>query len=128
MEPLLIEVSCNLSPNDPKWEELSSLAVEVGYRGFNGKTIWKQIGWIREQLMPPGRSFAHAIWKPMMTGHVLVFDFLTVPLPGSKLQEQTYRIRKRIIKVDGQRQTARSGPIKGDFSDEYFSVHPIYPQ
>lgn len=127
MEPLLIEVSCNLSHNDPKWEQISSLSLEVGYRGLNGKTIWKHIGWLREKLLPVGRTFAHALWKPAMTDHVLVFDFLPVPHPGSPEPEQTYRLRKRIIGPDGQSRTARTGLLKGDYADEHFTLHPVYP-
>jgi len=127
MEPLLIEVSCNLSQNDPKWEEISSLSLEVGYRGLNGKTIWKHIGWLREQLVPTGRNFAHALWKPAMTDHVLVFDFLPVPHLGSPEPEQSYRLRKRIVGPDGKSRTARSGLLKGDFTDEHFTLHPVYP-
>ncbi len=127
MEPLLIEVSCNLSQDDPKWEQISSLTLEIGYRGLNGKTIWKQIGWLREQLLPVGRTFAHALWKPEMSEHVLVFDFLPVPQPGSIEPEQTYRLRKRINRPDGQSRTARSGVLKGDYSDEHFTLHPVYP-
>jgi hypothetical protein len=127
MEPLLIEVSCNLSPNDPKWEQISSLSLEVGYRGLNGKTIWKHIGWLREQMLPAGRTFAHALWKPSMAEHVLVFDFLPVPHPGSPDPEQNYRLRKKIIDADGQSRTARTGHLKGDYTDEHFTLHPVYP-
>jgi hypothetical protein len=127
MEPLLIEVSCNLRPDDPKWEQISSLSLEVGYRGLNGKTIWKHIGWLREQLLPTGRTFVHALWKPAMADHVLVFDFLPVPFPGSPDPEQTYRLRKRITHPDGQSQTAKTGPLRGDYCDEHFTLHPVYP-
>lgn len=127
MEPLLIEVSCNLGKNDPKWEGISSLSMEVGYRGLNGKTIWKHIGWLRERLIPTGRTFAHALWKPAMTDHVLVFDFLPVPHPGSTEAEQTYKLRKRITSPDGQSKTARTGLLKGDYTDEHFTLHPVYP-
>lgn len=128
MEPLLIEVSCNLPPDDPRWEHISSLSLELGYRGLNGKTIWKHIGWLREQLLPSGRSFAHALWKSTMADHVLVFDFLPVPYPGSAKPEQNYRLRKRITTPDGQQKTVRSGLLIGDYSDEHFSLHPVYPQ
>lgn len=127
MEPVLIEVSCNLRQNDAKWEHISSLSLEVGYRGLNGKTIWKHIGWLSDKLLPSGRTFAHALWKPAMADHTLVFDFLPVSHPGSQEAEQTYKLRKRIIDADGQSRTARSGLIKGDYADEHFTLHPIYP-
>lgn len=127
MEPLLIEVSCNLRPNDPKWEQISSIALEIGYRGINGKTIWKHIGWLRDRIVPAGRTFAHALWKPSLTDHVLVFDFLPVQTPGSQEAEQTYKLRKRIISPEGQSKTARTGRIKGDYIDEHFTLHPVYP-
>ncbi len=127
MEPVLIEVRCNLNQNDPKWEQISSLSLEVGYRGLNGKIIWKHIGWLREQLLPSGRTFAHALWKPAMTDHILVFDFLPVPRPGSPNPEQTYRCRKKIVTAEGQSKTTRTGLLKGDYADEHFTLHPVYP-
>ncbi|MFN0215339.1 MAG: hypothetical protein ACKVT2_13870 [Saprospiraceae bacterium] len=127
MEPLLIEVSCNLNQNDPKWEQISSISLEIGYRGLNGKTIWKHIGWLRDRLLPTGRTFAHALWKPAMSDHVLVFDFLPVPQSGSLVPEQTYRLRKRIIDPNGLSRTARTGLLKGDYTDEHFTLHPMYP-
>lgn len=127
MEPLLIEVSCNLSPNDPRWENISSLALEIGYRGLNGKTIWKHIGWLSEQILPSGRSFAHALWKASMSDHVLVFDFIPVPQAGNSKPEMSYQIRKKIIAPDGQCKTARPLRLKGDYTDEHFTLHPVYP-
>lgn len=128
MDPILIEVSCNLQPSDPKWQQISSLSLEIGYKGLNGKTIWKQIGWLREKLLPAGKNFAHALWRPAMTDHVLVFDFLPVRVPGSHQAEQGYRLRKKITTQEGKSQTSRTGLISGDYADEHFTLHPMYPE
>lgn len=127
MEPLLIEVCCNLNQNDPNWKGISSISLEIGYKGLHGKTIWKHIGWLREQIAPSGKTFAHALWKPAMTGHTLVFDFLPVPPVGNKCPELNYRLKKRIIRLDGQTKTARTGLLRGDYQDEHFTLHPVYP-
>lgn len=127
MDPFLIEAHCNLAPDDPHWEQIESLKLEVGYPGLGGKTIWKSIGWLKEKTLPIGRSFAHALWKPKTTAHVMVFDFLPVLIGNTNETNKHYRIRESITLVDGRQKTSRTGPLRGEYSDEYFTLHPQYP-
>ncbi len=73
-------------------QEKGEIMGTLPWARFNFLTIWKHIGWLREQILPAGRSFAHALWKPAMTDHVLVFDFLPVPNPGSPEPEQNNQL------------------------------------
>jgi hypothetical protein len=127
MDPFLIEVRCNLSPDDPQWDRIESLKLEVGYPGLGGKIIWKGIGWLEEQTNPIGRSFAHALWKPKMAAHVLVFDFLPVFIGNTNETEKYYRIRESITTTDGRHKTSKTGPVRGQYSDDFFTLHPRYP-
>ncbi len=127
MDPFLIEVRCNLSPDDPQWEQIESLKLEVGYPSLGGKIIWKSIGWLQEKTIPFGRSFAHALWKPKMATHVLVFDFLPVFIGSTNETNKSFRIRESITTTDGRHRTARTGPLRGEYSDEFFTLQPQYP-
>lgn len=128
MEPVLFEIRCNLGPEDPGWTNIASLSLEVGYRGLQGKIIWKHIGWLREDPPTPGKNFAHALWKPNMTQHVLVLDFLPVPgKPEGKCLEQGYWLRKKIVKIEGYSQTLKTGILRGNYSDEHFTLLAVYP-
>lgn len=127
MDPFLIEARCNLRPDDPQWEKIESLKLEVGYPGLGGKIIWKSIGWLQEKTMPIGRSFAHALWKPKMTAHVMVFDFLPVFIGSTNETNKHYRVRESIITTDGLQKTSRTGPLRGEYTDEYFTLFPQYP-
>jgi hypothetical protein len=127
MDPFLIEARCNLTPDDPKWAEIETLKLEVGYPGLGGKTIWKGIGWLQEKTIPIGRSFAHALWKPRMADHVMVFDFMPVLIGNTRETEKKYRIRASITTSDGKLKTARTGPLRGAYADEYFTLQPQYP-
>jgi hypothetical protein len=62
-----------------------------------------------------------------MSDHVLVFDFIPVCKTGNAATEKNYKVRKKITTPDGQSRTMRSGNLSGDYSDEHFSLHPIYP-
>lgn len=127
MDPFLIEVRCNLSPDDPQWEQIESLQLEVGYPGLGGKTIWKSIGWLQEKTIPVGRSFVHALWKPKMATQVMVFDFLPVFIGNTNETNKHYRIRESITTADGRQRTSRTGPLRGNYADEYFTLYPHYP-
>lgn len=127
MDPFLIEARCNLSPDDPQWEQIESIQLEVGYPGLGGKTIWKSIGWLQEKTSPIGRSFAHALWKPKMTAHAIVFDFLPVFIGTTNETEKNYRIKASVITVDGRQKTSKSGPVRGQYIDDFFTLHPRYP-
>lgn len=127
MDPFLIEVRCNLMPDDPQWEKIESLKLEIGYPGLSGKTIWKSIGWLKEKTIPIGRSFAHALWKPKMATNVLVFDFLPVFIGSTNETDKQYRMRASIISNDGRQRTAKTGRLRGAYIDEFFTLHPQYP-
>lgn len=127
MNPLIIEVRCNLSPDNPRWNEIHSMRLEVGYPGRNGEIVWKHIAWLNDQLLPSGKSIAHAIWDRATAGLVLVFDFLTVLRSESAEPEKTYCIRKHITGVDGHARTTKSRLLQGNYKDEHFSLIPRYP-
>ena len=127
MDPFLIEVRCNLSPEDPQWDTIDSLKLEVGYPGLGGKTIWKSIGWLQEKTSPIGRSFAHALWKPKLAAQVLVFDFLPVFIGSTNETQKNYRIRESITTTDGHHKTSKTGPVRGQYTDEFFTLKPHYP-
>jgi hypothetical protein len=127
MDPVIIEVRCNWGQDDPRWQETSTLSLEIGYPTLGGKMLWKNIGWLREQWGATGRSFAHALWKPKMAGQVLLFDFLPLVLPQAAEPEKNYRIRKRITDAEGRLRTSKSALLRGDYADEHFSLHPQYP-
>ena len=114
MEPVLIEASCKLRPEDPKWKDISSVSLEIGYPGRSGQTLWKHIGWLNDQSAPAGRAFAHALWNQELTHHVLLFDFLPVFEPKNNELEQTYRIRKNITRNDGRLLSTKSRILRGD--------------
>jgi hypothetical protein len=128
MNPVLIEVHCNLPADDPNWKEIEGLQLEIGYPGRGGQTLWKHIGWLRDQMTPAGRQFAQAIWSQEMTNHVLVFDFLPVITSQGKGPEKSYRIRKSVTTASGRSKKIGTRLLKGDYHDEHFAFHPIYPE
>jgi hypothetical protein len=95
MTPITFEVSCNISPENPLWKDINSVALEIGYPGRGGEMLWKSIGWLRDHFLPAGKNIAHALWDQTSTGLVLIFDFLPKMLPDSAGFEKTYRIRKK---------------------------------
>ncbi|MBL7828883.1 MAG: hypothetical protein JNJ57_19770 [Saprospiraceae bacterium] len=127
MDPFLIEVRCNLPQDAPEWQQIESLTLEIGYPGIGGKTIWKSIGWLQDKTIPIGRSFAHALWKPNLAAQVLVFDFLPMFIGGTNETEKRYRVRELISTTDGRRKTAKTGLLRGVYSDEFFTLQPQYP-
>lgn len=127
MNPLIIEVRCNLSPDNPQWNEINSMRLEVGYPGTSGEIIWKHIAWLNDQLLPSGKSIAHAIWDRATAGLVLIFDLLTVRRTEGAEPEKTYCIRKHIVGADGHSRTTKSRLLQGDYKDEHFSLIPRYP-
>ena len=109
------------------WEQIESLKLEIGYPGLGGKIIWKGIGWIQDKANPIGRSFAHALWNPNMTNIVMLFDFLPALIGNTNETEKNYRIRAFITTKDGRNRTAKSGPIRDRYADEFFTLMPQYP-
>jgi hypothetical protein len=128
MNPVIFEVRCNLTPESPLWKEINSLALEIGYPGRGGQILWKHIGWLRDQLLPAGKSVAHALWNQATAGLVLIFDFLPVTLPDSNEPDKTYRIRKKIEVASGRSRTLQSKILTGEYKDEHFTLSPKYPE
>lgn len=128
MTPLVFEVRCNLTSESPLWQDINSLTLEIGYPGRGGEILWKQIGWLRDHLLPAGKSIAHALWSQTSTGLVLIFDFLPVMLPHNDGFEKTYRIRKKIKAANGRSHTSKSGILEGEYQDEHFTLSPQYPE
>lgn len=128
MTPIVFEVRCNLTPESPLWQNINCLMLEIGYPGRGGKTLWKQIGWLSDHLLPAGKSIAHAMWNQTSTGLVLIFDFLPVMLPNNTDLDKTYRICKKIMTAKGRLRTSKSGILQGEYQDEYFSLSPQYPE
>lgn len=127
MDPFLIEARCNLHPDSPEWERIESVKLEIGYPGIGGKVIWKSIGWLQDKTIPIGRSFAHALWKPNMSTQVLVFDFIPMFIGSTNETEKRYRVRAQIATTDGRQKTSKTGPLRGEYSDEFFTLQPRYP-
>ena len=128
MTSLVFEVRCNLTSESPLWQDINSLTLEIGYPGRGGQILWKQIGWLRDHLLPAGKSIAHALWNQTSAGLVLIFDFLPVMLPDSAGFDKTYRIRKKIKAANGRSRTSKSGVLEGEYQDEYFTLSPQYPE
>ncbi len=127
MNPLIIEVHCNLHSNSPQWDEIKSMRLEVGYPGRSGGIIWKHIAWMYDRQLPSGKSIVHALWDKASSDLVLAFDFLTVLHPESTEPEKTYCIRKHIMNGSGRLRTSKSRFLQGDYKDEHFSLIPRYP-
>jgi hypothetical protein len=127
LEPIIIEVRCNLQENDPRWNDIDTLSLEIGYPSREGRTLWKRIGWLRDQLMPIGKTFSPALWNRVRNRHTLVFDFLPVPQKSSLEPERKYFLRKHITTTDGKSRVSRQSHHQGDFSDDFFTIEPQYP-
>ncbi len=127
MNPVIIEVHCNLPSDSPQWNEINSMRLEVGYPGRSGEIIWKHIAWLNDQLLPSGKSIAHAMWDQATAGLVLIFDFLTVLQIENTEPEKNYCIRKHIISANGRLRTTKSRLLQGNYKDEHFSLIPRYP-
>jgi hypothetical protein len=128
MTPLVFEVRCNLTSESPLWQDINTLTLEIGYPGRGGQILWKQIGWLRDHLLPAGKGIAHALWNQATAGLVLIFDFLPVMLPDTPSLDKTYRIRKQIKPVNGRSRTSKSKMLQGDYRDEHFTLSPRYPE
>lgn len=126
--PVIIEVRCRLEQDAREWEEIEDLSVEVGYPAKNGKLLWKEIGWLREQSAHFGQSFSHALWRRQNNEKVLEFDFLPLQADKNEASKQTYFIRKVITKLNGKRKTWTSKKLKGDFSDDHIEIHPKWEE
>ncbi|MBK8193364.1 MAG: hypothetical protein IPK76_09175 [Lewinellaceae bacterium] len=127
MTPVMIEVRCNLTPESPQWQHIINLRIEVGYPGRNGAVLWKHIGWLKDHLMPTGKSIAPAIWERASSELILFFDFLPVLRANHIDPIKNYRIRKRIVAANGRLRTIKSRLLSGDYNDEHFSLVPRYP-
>lgn len=128
MDPVLFEAACVLKPEDPQWQQITSLALEIGYPGKNGPILWKHIGWLKEQTPANGRTFSHALWSPDEAQNIVVLDFIPVIEPESTFIEETYRIRKNIFHTDGRQQTIQSGLMRGDYTDDMITLKAHYPE
>lgn len=128
MTPIIFEVRCNLSPESPLWDDINTLTLEIGYPGRGGQILWKQIGWLRDQVLPAGKGIAHALWDQTTAGLVLLFDFLPVLRPNTIEPERTYRFRKSIRMPNGRLRTQKSGILQGEHRDEHFTFSPRYPE
>ncbi len=122
--PVIIEVRCRLERDAQEWEEIEDLSVEVGYPAKNGKVLWKEIGWLREQTEQIGRNFSHALWRKQNNQKILEFDFLPVEKAKSEAIERIYFIRKAITDLNGKRKIWTSRKLKGDFKDMHLEIHP----
>lgn len=127
MTPLLIQVQCNLASDNPQWNEINDIRLEVGYPGRSGKILWKHIAWLNDNLFPAGKGIAHAIWNQATAGLVLIFDFLPVLETRSDEVNKTYRFRKSIMAANGQMHSSKSRILKGDYRDEHITLSPQYP-
>jgi len=128
MTPFIIEVRCNLTPESPQWKDINTLTLEIGYPGRGGQTLWKRIGWLRDHLMPAGKSIAHALWNQTSAGLVLIFDFLPVMRTDSTGLDKTYLVRKKIRTVKGRSRSTQTEVLQGDYKDEHFTLMPNYPE
>lgn len=126
MTPVIIEVRCNLHSDSPQWKEINSMRLEVGYPGRGGETIWKNIAWLHDSVLPAGKSIAHALWDQATAGLVLIFDFLAVLKTDQQEPEESYRFRKHIVTTKGRLRTTKSGVLQGSYHDEHFTFTPRY--
>lgn len=129
LDPVLIEVHCLLGPEDPRWEDLLEVSIEIGYPGRDGKILWKRVGWIKDKTSGLENAFAHAQWSAEDADQVLEFDFLPVINRETREQvEKSYLVRKRLRRVDGRWQTVKTVEVsEGVYSDDYFEFIPTYP-
>lgn len=129
MNAVLIEVQCTLGNDAQQWSGIRSIALEIGYPGLKGQTLWKNIGWLRERTAPATSTSAHSMWDRAMPEHILVFDFHPFMLPGHAEPEKSYCIRRIITHEDGRRKVSRPITVReGKYSDAFFSCTPTYPE
>ncbi len=122
MEPLIIEIGCALSPQDPRWNEIETLSVEIGYPNKEGKTHWKHIGWLRDALTPLRKTFSHALWSKSQNRHKLLFDFLPIARRNTAEPQTEYLLRKRVTTPDGRSRTSRPTRHNGNFTDDFVHI------
>lgn len=125
--PIIIEVRCRLQHESPEWKEIDDLSLEVGYRTQSGRTLWKNIGWLRDKLEPLHSGCAHALWKQKSADQVLAFDFIPVEEAKTHHTDKTFYIRRVVTAANGRRRTSRPQTLKGHYEDEFFQVSPSYP-
>lgn len=127
MEPVLVEVSCKLDKDHPKWNEIESMYIEIGYPGKSGNTLWKHIGWLKDKLSPFSRNFAHALWDKDHYAHTLTFDFYPAPKPQEPGILDKFYIKKHITEKNGNTRVSKSMLVRGDFSDDIIALNTIIP-
>jgi len=127
MEPVLIEVKCKLRSEEPLWENIRSISVEVGYPGEGGQIRWKQTGWLKDQYHTEGKLFTHALWSQENWEQIVVFDFQPVINPESGALELAYRIRQTITQTNGRQKTFESKRLTGNYSDDYCAFQLFEP-
>ncbi len=128
MKTLLIEVACKLKPDDPRWEDVQSLALEIGYPAKGGAIIWKQIGWLKGETNTLARPFSYAIWTREMANQILEFDFLVVTDPITGAPEKQCKLKKTITPINKKAKIAQSLLQTNHFEDEFFSVTLYFPE
>jgi hypothetical protein len=127
MEPVIVEISCNLDENHPKWNEIESMYIEIGYPGRTGGMLWKHIGWIKNQIVPFSRHFSHALWDKQNSTHTMAFDFSPVADEDSNEVVDKFYLKKHITDSEGNATSSKSMLVRGDFSDEMFTLKAIIP-
>jgi hypothetical protein len=125
---ICFEACCALKENDPLWNNLRNISIEIGYPGIKGTILWKRIGWLQTGSGAFNRTIAHALWDRTTAAQVLLFDFQPVLMTGAGNLEKSYRLRKTIIRSDGHTLSQREVRIKeGRYADEYFVLQVDYP-
>jgi hypothetical protein len=129
MEPVIVEVSCNLDKDHPKWNEIESVYIEIGYPSIQRKTTtWKHTGWLKDIAIPFSKLFSHALWSQRFPNHTLSIDFYPVMQEGSgELVDQFY-LKRHILDRNGHTTSSKSMLVRGDFSDEMFTLKAIFPK
>jgi hypothetical protein len=117
-----IEVHCLLSPEDPRWKEMNSVALEIGYPGRRGDTLWKHIGWIQQTSPAANKQFAHALWSRDNSQQILEFDFLPAYQENTHAINLTYCIKKQVFQANGRTKHLKPKILKGNFQDDIFSL------
>jgi hypothetical protein len=128
MKPVHFEAHCALRENDPLWNTIRNISIEIGYPGIAGKTLWKQIGWLQTGAGAFNRTIVHALWDRALATQILFFDFLAVQTPETGEVEKSYRLRKTITRSDGHVLPSREILIQeGQYADEHFVLEVHYP-
>jgi hypothetical protein len=122
MQPLLLEISCNLAPNSAQWNEFLHLQVEIGYPAKGGKTLWKQIGWEKIDLKNKGKHFVYLLWNVKTADQVIEIDFLPIKNAKTVEIERSYKIRRIIHYKDERPKNSILKTTHKNYQDDYISI------